>query len=223
MTVNNKTVQSFFSENLTKSFIDEIYSKISSPEFPDSQVNVDFHIKEGKMSCSKPWNTQFCMDTDDMESANSIIDFLGSCEDPSSSDIKEFETWREACSKKLQDVIDNSFRKNCLRIVFDTDDILSFPLNTIRVYDIDITQRPENDKVLVVRKDAPNGINTPPVTAEIIEAYENEGVDLNDFIIKKKESGDLKYKYVTSAEWRKHFYDITISMMIDYSPARPPN
>lgn len=223
MTVNNKTIQSFFSENLTKSFIHEIYSKISSPNFPDHQVNVDFHIKEGKMMCTKPWNTQFCMDSDDMETAKSIVDFLGSCEDPSGEEIREFETWRESCSQKLQHLIDDSFRKNCLSIVFDTDDITSFPLKHIIVKDIDITQRPENDKVLVVRKDAPSGINTPPVTAEIMAAYENEGVDLNDFIIKKKESGDLKYKYVTSAEWRKHFYDITISMMIDYSPARPPN
>lgn len=221
MSVNNKTVQSFFSENLTKSFIDEIYSKITSPLFPDSQVNVDFHIKEGKMSCTKPWNTQFCMDSDDMEAAKRIVEFLGSCEDPSSDDIKEFEEWRVSCAQKLQDLLDDSFRKNCLRIVFDTDDMMSFPLKTLKVYDIDITQRPENDKVLVVRKDAPNGISTPPVTAEIMAAFENEGIELNDFIMKKKKSGDLKYKYVTSAEWRKHFYDITISMMIDYSPSKP--
>ena len=223
MSVNNKTVQSFFSENLTKSFINEIYSKISSSTFPDSQVNVDFHIKEGKMSCTKPWNTQFCMDSDDMEAAKSIIEFLGSCDEPSGDEIKEFESWRESCSKKLENMLDNSFKKNCLRIVFDTDDLSSFPLNTVKVYDVDITQRPENDKVLVVRKDAPKGINTPPVTAELMAAYENDGIELNEFIMQKKKDGDLKYKYVTSAEWRKHFYDITISMMIDYSPARPQN
>lgn len=209
------------SEDLTKLVVNEIYNTISRIDFPRNQVNVDFHLKDGKMTCSKPWNTQFCFDTDDLPYCKSIVDYLGNTNDPTNEDVITFERWRESCNKALESLIDFNFRKTCLKTVFDIDDIDTFPLEKIKIVDIDITQRPENDKVLVVRKDAPQGINTPPVTSEIMKAYE-EGLDVNDFINKMKENGNLKYKYVTSAEWRKHFYDITVSIMADYTPRKSP-
>ena len=209
------------SEDLTKLVVNEIYNTISRIDFPRNQVNVDFHLKDGKMTCSKPWNTQFCFDADGLQYCKSIIDYLGNTNDPTNEDVIAFERWRESCNKALEALVDFNFRKTCLKTVFDIDDIDTFPLDKIKVVDIDITQRPENDKVLVVRKDAPQGINTPPVTSEIMKAYE-EGLDVNDFIYKMKENGNLKYKYVTSAEWRKHFYDITVSIMADYTPRKSP-
>lgn len=221
MNIKNIDIQTFFSDNLTKSVIKEIYNTISSKDFPKDQVNIDFHIKEGKMVCSKPWNTQFLFDSDSLSSCTSVLDFLGHSVDPSNEDIIFFEKWREGCNSKLENIIDDNFRKSCLKIVFDIEDLSVFPLDRIKVIDIDISQRPENDKVLIVRKDAPRGVNTPQVTSEIMKAYE-EGININQFIISKKENGDSKYKYVTSAEWRKHFYDITVSMMIDYTPRNTP-
>lgn len=221
MNTNDIDIQTFFSDNLTKLVVQEIYETISSKNFPREQVNIDFHIKEGKMVCSRPWNTQFVFDSDSLSNCNSVVDFLGFAGDPSNEDVIFFEKWRDGCSLQLEKIIDDNFRKNCLKIVFDMEELDVFPLDRIKVVDIDISQRPENDKVLVVRKDAPKGIHTPPVTSEIMKAYE-DGIDIDQFINHRKENGDSKYKYVTSAEWRKHFYDITVSMMVDYTPRDTP-
>jgi hypothetical protein len=221
MSVLNNNVQTFLSEDLTKLVANEIYITMSDTKFPRNQVNVDFHLKEGKMVCSKPWNTQFCFDADGLNHCKSIIDYLGNTNDPTHEEVIAFESWRQNLSKSIESLINDKFRKACLKVVFDIEDIEAFPLQTIRIVDVDITQRPENDKVLVVRKDTPKGINAPPVTSEIMKAYE-EGLDVNDFIHKMKENGNLKYKYVTSAEWRKHFYDITVSIMADYTPRKSP-
>lgn len=211
-------VQHFFSDELKVLLIDELESILCDSNFPKNQVNVDFHIKEGKMKCSKPWNTQFSFDSDSLDVSKKIINFLGEGEDPAREDIEYFESWRNSCCSALESRLNDNFRKNCVKLVFETEDISTFPLKTIKVIDIDITQRPENDKVLVVRKDTPKGVHSQPVTSEIIEAYEIHGIDINEFIKDKKNKGDFKYKYITSAEWRKHFYDITVSLMIDYSP-----
>jgi hypothetical protein len=118
---------------------------------------------------------------------------------------------------------DDSFKSNVRKLVFGEDSPEVFPLNTIKVYDIDITNRPENDKVLVVKKEAPQGIQTHPVTAELIKEHEETGRDVSEIIAEKKKNEDIRYKWVTGATWRKHFYDITVSFMIDYTPNQYPS
>lgn len=190
-------------------------------DFPKEAVNIDFHLKEGKMHCSKPWNTQFQLDADNLAVSKSVIEMMSSSEEPSKEEILHFEKWREDLSVSIQSLLGEEFRSHVRSLVFEMNDKELFPMTTIRVVDSEITSRPENDKVLVVRKDAPQGEYTPPVTLELLKEFEESGKDVNEIISDKKKNGDSKYKWVTSASWRKHFYDITISMMIDYSPRNP--
>jgi len=211
-------VNKFFSETMKQLVASEILKDMLRPDFSRDAVNVDFHIKEGKMRCTKPWNTQFQFDAENLESCKEILRYLANAEDPTQDDISYFESWRIDLAKVLEITLHDKFRSQVRNLVFGEDIPEVFPLINIRVVDIDITNRPENDQVLVVRKDAPQGVQTQPVTAELMKEFEETGKDINDIIADKKKNDDPKYQWVTSATWRKHFYDITISFMIDYTP-----
>lgn len=220
MTPNS--VQQFFSESLQQLVTNEILNEIQREDFPKENVSVDFYLKEGKMRCSKPWNTQFQFDADNLVHCKSILNFLIESEDPLDEDISFFEEWRSGLSSLINDKISNSFKSQIRNLVFQENNEDLFPINFIKVIDVDITNRPENDMVLVVRKDAPQGIQTQSVTAELIKEWEETGKDVNEIIEEKKKNENSKYKWVTSASWRKHFYDITVSLMIDYTPNLKP-
>lgn len=223
--MNNTPVklQDFFSELLKQSVAKEIFNVISNPEFPQEAVNVDFHIKDGKMKSSKPWNTQFQFDADSLVECQKVLHYLTIAEDPTKEDIDIFENWRLSLSNEIASLCNNDFRSNVRKLVFGEDSKDVFPLRVIKVYDVDITNRPENDKVLVVKKEAPQGTQTHPITAELMMECEQSGRDVNDIIAEKKKNEDIRYKWVTSATWRKHFYDITVSFMIDYTPIQYPS
>lgn len=222
--MNNTPVklQEFFSELLKQSVAKEIFNVISNPNFSQDAVNVDFHIKDGKMRSTKPWNTQFQFDSDDLVECKKVLHYLTIAEDPTKEDIDTFEQWRISLSNELSSLCNEAFRSNVRKLVFGEDNKDVFPLNIIKVYDIDITNRPENDRVLVVKKEAPQGVQTHPVTAELMKECEETGRDVNDIIAEKKKNEDIRYKWITSATWRKHFYDITVSLMIDYTPNQYP-
>jgi hypothetical protein len=188
-------VQEFFSELLKKSVAKEIFNVISNSNFPQEAVNVDFHVKDGKMRSTKPWNTQFQCDADSMVECKKVLHYLTIAEDPTKEDIDTFENWRMDLAKELLLLCDDSFKSNVRKLVFGEDSPEVFPLNTIKVYDIDITNRPENDKVLVVKKEAPQGIQTHPVTAELIKEHEETGRDVSEIIAEKKKNEDIRYNY----------------------------
>ena len=223
--MNNAPIklQEFFSELLKQSVAKEIFNVISNPEFPREAVNVDFHIKDGKMSASKPWNTQFQFDADSLVECQKVLHYLTVAEDPTKEDIDIFENWRLSLSSEISFLCNEAFRSNIRKLVFGEDNKEVFPLRIVKVFDVDITNRPENDKVLVVKKEAPQGTQTHPITAELMMEFEQTGRDVNEIIAEKKKNEDIRYKWVTSATWRKHFYDITVSFMIDYTPIQYPS
>jgi len=214
---SNIVTQQFFSDLLKQSVVSEILLKISSQDFPKEAVNVNFHIKSGKMSCSNNWNTQFQFDSNDLESCSRVIKYLGETDNPQEDDIIFFEKWRTDLSVMLSSALNDTFKTNVRKLIFGEDNDTLFPIRTIEVVDIDITSRPDNDKVLVVRKDTPQGIQTQPVTENLIKEYERTQKDVNEIIAEKKKNNDQDYMWITSATWTKHFYDITVSLMVDYS------
>jgi hypothetical protein len=216
-------VNKFFSETMKQLVADELLKEMLHPDFSRDAVNVDFYIKDGKMRSSKPWNTQFQFDADNLESSKEILHYLANAEEPTQEDISYFESWRIDLSRVVETTLNDEFRSQVRNLVFGENIPEVFPLTKIKVTDIDITNRPENDRVLVVRKDAPQNVQTQPVTAALIKEFEETGKDVNDIIADKKKNDDPKYRWITSATWRKHFYDITVSFMIDYTPNINPS
>ena len=142
---------------------------------------------------------------------------MGETDNPQEDDIIFFEKWRTDLSVMLSSALNDAFKTNVRKLIFGEDNDTLFPIRTIEVVDIDITSRPDNDKVLVVRKDTPQGIQTQPVTENLIKEYERTQKDVNEIIAEKKKNNDQDYMWITSATWTKHFYDITVSLMVDYS------
>ena len=61
---------------------DELLKEMLHPDFSRDAVNVDFYIKDGKMRSSKPWNTQFQFDADNLESSKEVLHYLANAEEP---------------------------------------------------------------------------------------------------------------------------------------------
>ena len=83
--------------------------------------------------------------------------------------------------------------------------------------DVDVSDLPEEDCVLTVKKSAPPGEETHPVSEDIFAEKARTGETANEVVARRKEEGDHRYRWVTGVESRKHFFEVSISLSIDYS------
>lgn len=205
----------FFSTLDKLLIVTEIINEVSKLEYNTESYTVDFSIKEGKMVCSKNWNTCIKFDVTDSPNLRKIIDFLSSDDTYVSPDtITNFDNFR----KQIGETLCNTFNKDLASIivsnVFGIKYENSLPMKCV---EIDISDKPEIDYLLVISKMTPPGVQTEPVTEELFKIHLETGREPNEIIEEFKKNNDPRFKYVKSCEKRKHFFEFSIYWMIDYS------
>lgn len=193
----------------------EIIDEISRLEYNTENYTVDFSIKEGKMVCSKNWNTCIKFDVTNSPNLRKIINFLSSDETYVSPDtITNFDRFRN----QIGQTICESFNKELVSIIVNNVFGIKYDNKLpIKCVEIDISDKPEIDYLLVVSKMTPPGVQTDPVTEELFKIHLETGRDPNEIIEEFKKKEDPRFKYVKSCEKRKHFFEFSIYLMIDYS------
>lgn len=221
--LNNKLTDKFAME-----VADEIVYKLN--QIDENNVEFDFEINNGSMSApsgSMKGNTTIFFDIDDDASnlykLKKIIDNEEYIDEEYTDVISGFV---QGVVNKLFDSHLDTIRKNVRRLVMKDSDECLFPLSDIKLKYIDIIDASELPlsvthmiRVNKLPLDESDVVSTTTqVGPELIAEVEKTGKDLNDIIKSKKESGDLKYKYVLDAEWVKYLYEFYLIMDVDYSP-----
>ena len=189
----------YFSTLNNLSIASEISNEISKVEYNQENYTVDFSIKSGKMSCSKNWNTCVKFDVTDSKHLKELVSIISS---------------RKLIGKELCTTFNKELSKVFLNRIFNIEPNNVLPMKCI---ELDISDKPDIDYVLVVSKMTPPGVQSEPVTEVIFKIHTETGKDPEDIIKEFKENNDERFKYVTSCEKKKHFFEVSAYFMVDYS------
>ena len=189
----------------------EILDEISRNK---ESVMVDFKISNGKMSSIGEFNTWIRFDVKNCKTLKKVLDKLVSSEDPSQDDISNFDEWRKSVAENVTKEKFNDLKKHVCNSAFSGNQ--DMPFNVLSS-DFELTDIPTNDKVIVVKKNTPQGVVIPPVSSEIMRIYEETGEDFSSIVNRKKAEGDPKYRWIVGIDAVKKFYEVTFSMAVDYS------
>ncbi|MAG27503.1 hypothetical protein CMI47_18370 [Candidatus Pacearchaeota archaeon] len=207
-----------FSEKNQLSCVKEIISTLKHDDLPPSSFKVDFKLSKGRMISEEDNNTVLSFDTKENTSLRSIIDYICEVEDVTDEDIKLFESFRSGVIDKLNKEDEKNEIRDILREkVFKGTPKEVVPIEVLEVRDVEISDLPEIDYVLVVKKMAPANYQGSSISDDLFTEKQNTGDDFDDIIKRKKEAGDERYKYVDGVEVRKTFFEITIPLFADYS------
>lgn len=207
-----------FSEKNQLSCVQEIISTLKNDDLPSASFKVDFQLSKGRMVSEEEDNTVLSFDTKENTALRSIIDYICEVEDVVEEDIKAFESFRTGIVDKLNGNDEKEEIKNILRErVFKGTPKEVVPIDTLTIKDVEISDLPDVDYVLVIKKMAPANYQGSSISDDLFMEKHSTGEDFDDIIKRKKESGDERYKYVDGVEVRKTFFEITIPLFADYS------
>jgi len=147
----------------------------------------------------------------------SVIDSMKSSEVVTQDDVEAFDHWRAEVGRMLVESHGENLSELIRQRVLGGADAGAVPLERMEVTDVDVSDLPEEDCVLTVKKSAPPGEETHPVSEDIFAEKARTGETANEVVARRKEEGDHRYRWVTGVESRKHFFEVSISLSIDYS------
>ncbi|MAG37976.1 hypothetical protein CMI45_01145 [Candidatus Pacearchaeota archaeon] len=207
-----------FSDKTQEACVEEIISTLKNDDLPQSSFKVDFKLSKGKMVSEEEHNTVLSFDTKNNTSLRGVLDFICEVEDVDENDIKSFEEFRQGLIGKLNSSGSQDKLKEIIREkVFQDASKDAMPIGKLNIIDVEISDLPEVDYVLVIKKMAPPNYQVESVSDDLFQEHSNTSEDFEDIIKRKKDSGDIRYKYVDGVEKRKTFFEITIPIYADYS------
>jgi len=198
--------------------VEEILSTLKNDNLPQSSFKVDFNLSKGKMLIEEEHNTVLSFDTKENTSLRNVLNYVCEIEDITKEDITMFDDFRkniisklngDKSKEKLRDIVRDKMFKNTPKELV--------PIEILNVIDIEISDLPEVDYVLVIKKMAPPNYQSTPISDDLFKEKYDTGEDFNEIVKRKKASGDHRYKYVDEVEQRKSFFEITIPIHADYS------
>lgn len=179
-------------------------------------VFAEFDVSGGVMSGYGKPNTWVRFDTPPGV-LRTVVEAMKSADSVSPDDISAFDRWRADVGDSLM----TSHRQNLAHLLRGRilggaqEDVV--PIDRMEVVDLDISDLPDDDCVLVVKKSAPPGEETHPVSEDIFSEKARTGEAAEEVVARRKAEGDHRYRWVTGVESRKHFFEVSLSLSVDYS------
>lgn len=205
------------SETHPSAAAEEILAAAEDESRKPPSLIAEFDVSEGVMQGKGKGNTWIRFDAPS-GCIRKVIDAMESAAEVTSEDVEAFDRWRGEVSRMLEQ--DHLVRLGDLlrmRILGGAPQE-AFPLRDISVIDLDISDLPDNDCVLVVKKQAPRGESSPPVSEDIFSEVAKTGETPDQVVQRRRSEGDSRYRWVVGVEARKHFFEVTVTISADYSP-----
>lgn len=146
-----------------------------------------------------------------------VIEAMKSAEAVTPEDMEAFDRWRGEVGRTLVESHGDNLSEIIRQRVLGGADAGTVPLDRMQVTDVDISDLPEDDCVLIVKKAAPAGEETHPVSEDIFSERARTGETADEVVARRKAEGDHRYRWVTGVESRKHFFEVSVSLSVDYS------
>ena len=127
--------------------------------------------------------------------------------------IKEIEIlWFQNLKEKL--------KSNIRQSVFGSEDVDVFPLDSIQVLSIDISDKPEHDKILVIQKNRTQEemhSGSGGLAKEIFKISTETGETYAQIVARKQKEGNPEYTSITGMTEKQWWYGVHLNMFIDFS------
>lgn len=194
----------------------EILSAAADENIRPQTVVAEFDVSGGVMSGYGKPNTWIRFDSPP-GTIRRVIDSMRAADSVHADDVSAFDRWRKEVGQALM----SDHRSNLAELLRGRilggapADVV--PLENMEIVDLDISDLPEDDCVLVVKKSAPPGEETHPVSEDIFSEKARTGETAEDVVARRKSEGDHRYRWVTGVESRKHFFEVVLALSVDYS------
>jgi hypothetical protein len=204
------------SETHPSAAAEEIMAAAEDSSMEPPSLIAEFDVSGGVMQGKGKGNTWIRFDSSS-GCIRKIIDAMESAVEVTTADVEAFDRWRGDVSRIIEH--DHLIRlQNILRMrILGGAPQEAFPLNSVSVIDLDISDLPDNDCVLVVKKQAPRGESSPPVSEDIFSEISRTGEEPDQVVQRRRSEGDDRYRWVVGVEARKHFFEVTVTISADYS------
>ena len=147
----------------------------------------------------------------------SVIDAMKSADVVTQDDVEAFDRWRTEVGRALVESHGENLSELIRQRILGGADAGTVPLERMEVTDVDVSDLPDDDCVLIVKKAAPPGEETHPVSEDIFAERARTGETADEVVSRRKAEGDHRYRWVTGVESRKHFFEVSVSLSVDYS------
>jgi hypothetical protein len=208
-------VSESFSDFIKSWSFSDIASEILDEANRDREsILVDFKMSKGRMSGVGEFNTLIRFDLGRSPKLKEILKRMIESENPTQEDVLAFEEWRKEVALFMIEQKSSELKESICKSAFSGN--MDIPFKIVSA-DFELTDLPSNDKVVVVKKASPPGVMMPPVSGEIMRIHSETGEDFATIINRKKAQGDPKYHWIVGVDSHKSFYEVTLSIAVDYS------
>jgi hypothetical protein len=211
-----KTFQQLLSEIDPHKAAEEIVTYAFDRAIQPDSIIAEFDVSGGTMSAKGKANTWIRFDCNPGIIKN-LIQIMSEVDEVCDDDVEAMDKWRGEVSKILETDMLHSIREAIRGRILGGAPSEVIPLHDINIKDVDITDLPEDDCVLVIKKSAPQGEETSPVADDIFREKGRTGETVQQVFDRRKRECDPRYRWVVGVDQRKHFFEVTVSISADYS------
>lgn len=215
-----KTFQQLLSEIDPHAAAEEITTSAFDRSIQPDSIIAEFDVSGGVMKAKGKANTWIRFDCNPGVIKN-LIQIMSEVGEVCDDDVQAMDRWRGEVSKILETDMLHRIREAIRERILGGAPPEVIPLHDIQITDVDISDLPEDDCVLVIKKSTPQGEETSPVAEDIFGEKGRTGETIQQVVDRRKREGDPRYKWVVDVEQRKHFFEVTVSISADYSLSSP--
>lgn len=210
-----KTIALENAEILVRYIIDSFETNKSK----NRQIDYKFDINMAKKTFSSAENnTSFQCDSEEGTLLRKIVNLLDNEDlEPNKEIIEKFDLFLKTVCDLLENKYRQEFTRKIRKIIFKDEipeDVM--PISVIKVKDFYI-EKPEVDCLFVIEKMVKKDSVPQSVSKEIFDFYVETKRDPNELVKQRKEQGDPKYLSITNVRREKYWYELNLSLYVDYS------
>jgi hypothetical protein len=222
---SEQDIDNLFSLTLSKENVDyfsqEIVNSFTEIEEEKRMVDFEFDLKGGQMS-SPPENTWIRFDAKENSVIKNVLDLISDEKiEPTEKRMKLFDDFLSKVKTQLQTKYIEKL-KDALRLeVFGEVEKELFPLNTLVVKNIEISDNPDVDYSLSIEKrkslSRNDKVNNTGISQFFYEEIAKTKKTPQQILEEKKQQNDPMFEDIVSIKTKKAFFNCNIDLFVDYS------
>ena len=192
-------------------------------------IDYDFDLRKGQMDIEgfedMVGNFSVKFDTKEDTIGRLFVETLSDEEEEVTEEkIKLFQSFLDKVKEYMTKNLKEKLKSNIRQSVFGSDEIDVFPLDNIQIISIDISDKPEHDKILVIQKNRTQEemhSGSGGLAQEIFKISTETGETYAQIVARKQQEGNPEYTSITGMTEKQWWYEVHLNMFIDFSMVEP--
>lgn len=215
----DKLFELTFSKENAELSAKEILASLEEEDSENKMLDFEFDLKKGVFS-SKSENTWYKFDPKENSVLKNAIDLISDERiDPTQYRQQLFLDFLDNTAKYLEVKYLTEFKDRIRKSVLGDVSADLFPIPNIKIINLEITELPPIDYVLLVDKlrKVDSDVDVSGISIEIFDEVTKTGLSPQEILDKKKKENNPRYANITSIRTKKAFYMCNLDLYVDYS------